>query len=307
LRDQADAVPPVTARTQRRCREDGRICPQECHGHRIRWVTNASDFTDRQRGSPRVPSHPRLAPIIGHDVHQRPGEIPDFHSASPPAPTRPARHGVAGRESGGKVERNSPTARPDSRSVQRPRRLRFLDRLDHRLPEPIALVALENSAFEWSSVAGTRAPTPPMRGNSSGTHRDRHRHSRSAGLLGSADGVLGGLHHQGIAQGPPSSAGKPVSESRVPCTGVDGNVGVRVGGPTGPLAYWSSPRRWRCKGPCRTLVHQATERHPGHRPTARTGFAASGQGHARAPQGLVRDTAGGRTGHNQPRPVKPQQ
>jgi hypothetical protein len=59
-------------------------------------------FTGRTAVSPRVPSHPHLAPTIACDVYKRPADSFGRPSASPPVPARPARLGVGRREGGGK-------------------------------------------------------------------------------------------------------------------------------------------------------------------------------------------------------------
>jgi len=79
-----------------------------CGRDRIRTcVGNAGDFTGRSASSPRVPSHPRLVPIVGRDVYKRPVDSFSRHQASPPAPPRPARPSVRRREAGGKFPLSS--------------------------------------------------------------------------------------------------------------------------------------------------------------------------------------------------------
>jgi hypothetical protein len=71
-------------------------------------VGDAGDFTDRSGVSPRVPYHPRLAPIIAGDVHKRPADSLGRHPASLPVPLRPARPCVGRSEGGAKSGRQSP-------------------------------------------------------------------------------------------------------------------------------------------------------------------------------------------------------
>jgi hypothetical protein len=103
VNDAADAVTqplrvdPFQTSPPQRCQAPGEI--------RRTSMDNASEFTGRTAGSPRVSSHPHPAPSIGRDQHKRPANSPRRHLPSRPVPPRPARPSVGRREGGGKSSR----------------------------------------------------------------------------------------------------------------------------------------------------------------------------------------------------------
>jgi hypothetical protein len=90
---------------------DLEVC-QRARSPLLVWDGNASGFTDRRSGSPRVPSHPQLAPAIAGNVRKLVADSFGRHSASPPVPPRPARPGVRRREVGGKARAPRPRFPP---------------------------------------------------------------------------------------------------------------------------------------------------------------------------------------------------
>jgi hypothetical protein len=84
----------------------------------VTCIDNAGDFTGRSAVTPRVPSHPRVAPIIARDVRKRRGDSFRGHPPSLPVPPCPARPGV-GRSEGGAKSGRHPTRVPHLCSGQR--------------------------------------------------------------------------------------------------------------------------------------------------------------------------------------------
>src|SRR6266540_4298019 len=141
----ADRPPrPRATRAHRVRAASGGAKTEQNPARRVAWPGPDGDHVCAGRGAG---GRTRIRTWVG--ASRRFYSVQSRHPASPPVSPRPARPGVGRRENGGKVSEICPPSGEIPHLYRGQRRLEFLVRSDHWLPESIALMHWSGPHSRW--------------------------------------------------------------------------------------------------------------------------------------------------------------